>query len=497
MVLVTDGRHNAAARPEPIARQLGLRNIPIEAIEVGSEVPPPDAAVVSLSTPEAVYTGDRLAARVELKLDGLAGRKVEVVLRDGQKEVSRQSVLVPTASYRTSVVLGDEPKAAGLHRYAVAVLPAPGETILSNNTQEFSLCVTDERTRLLVIEGRPRWEFRYIKNLFADRDKSVLLQYVLLQPDHVAGAPAPAVRHASATSTAGPEATALPADEKEWMKFDVILLGDVPPEKLPPGTLDILQRFVTRRGGTLVVVSGPDAMPQRYTGTVLEQLLPMTWTSQPPTRDFTHGFRLAETPEGRVSPLLDLGAGEKTREEVLASLPEMFWRQVNTAAKPGATVLAYAVTPDDPSYVQPPSPDAGAASAPAPAPPSAGDADLLARRQAFERSHALICTQAAPPGRVMMLAFDRTWRFRYRAGDTYHHRFWGQVLRWATAGQAALGRRAPPPRHRPHAVRPRRDHPRHRPAPPPGPHPLDRWQPSRPACSRRGRRAAPRRPTTI
>jgi hypothetical protein len=39
----------------------------------------------------------------------------------------------------------------------------------------------------------------------------------------------------------------------------------------------------------------------------------------------------------------------------------------------------------------------------------------------------------------MFLAFDQTWRLRYRIGDTYHHRFWGQVLRWATAGKLPSG----------------------------------------------------------
>jgi len=39
----------------------------------------------------------------------------------------------------------------------------------------------------------------------------------------------------------------------------------------------------------------------------------------------------------------------------------------------------------------------------------------------------------------MMLSFDRTWRLRYRAGDTYHHRFWGQVMRWATADKLRAG----------------------------------------------------------
>jgi hypothetical protein len=36
-------------------------------------------------------------------------------------------------------------------------------------------------------------------------------------------------------------------------------------------------------------------------------------------------------------------------------------------------------------------------------------------------------------GRVAYLAAGDTYRLRYRNGDRYHHRFWGQFLRWITA----------------------------------------------------------------
>ncbi|HUS47389.1 MAG TPA: hypothetical protein VM098_04685, partial [Phycisphaerae bacterium] len=32
-----------------------------------------------------------------------------------------------------------------------------------------------------------------------------------------------------------------------------------------------------------------------------------------------------------------------------------------------------------------------------------------------------------------------TWRLRYGEGDRYHHQFWGQVVRWATAGKLPAG----------------------------------------------------------
>jgi hypothetical protein len=42
-------------------------------------------------------------------------------------------------------------------------------------------------------------------------------------------------------------------------------------------------------------------------------------------------------------------------------------------------------------------------------------------------------------GKVLWVGTDGTWRWRFRTGERYHHRFWGQVVRWAAAGKLAVG----------------------------------------------------------
>ncbi|MCX5675819.1 MAG: hypothetical protein NTX87_12510, partial [Planctomycetota bacterium] len=68
-----------------------------------------------------------------------------------------------------------------------------------------------------------------------------------------------------------------------------------------------------------------------------------------------------------------------------------------------------------------------------------GDDQSSRKRRDFERENALISYHTVAMGQVMFLGFDHTWRLRYRVGDTYHHRFWGQVLRWATANKLPAG----------------------------------------------------------
>jgi len=435
ILLLSDGRHNAPGSVEPLVRRLGIRQVPVSSIVFGGEKPPIDAGIISVSAPEAIAEGDRLLVTAQVKLDGLADREVQIALREGEEEVDTETVRVQTDSHRVRIQLADKPDEVRLHRYVVVVQAFENEVLATNNRYPLAVSVSDERTQLLLVDGRPRWEFRYIKNLFASRDRSVHLQYVLMEPDNIAGVPAPPKVHASASRPMDEvEATALPETEAEWMKFDVVILGDVPPDVLGEAEQEVLKRFVQERGGTLVAIAGPEFMPHAYADGPLAEMLPVSAkaASGPIPAPAEEKFHLALTTDGRESVVMRQKVKSAENLEVWAGLPPIYWQHPEAEAKEGATVLAYALPTDPPDYMPDLKPD-----------PAAGetdlDADTLAKRRAFQRRHALISHHTVATGRVMFLGFDRTWRLRYRVGDTYHHRFWGQVLRWATADKLPAG----------------------------------------------------------
>jgi len=435
ILLLSDGRHNAPSTVEPLVRRLGIRQVPVSSIVFGGEAPPIDAGIINVSAPEAIAEGDRILVTTQVKLDGLAGQEVQVALFEGEKQVDTETVRVPTDSYRARVQLADKPEEARLHRYSVVVQEFDNEVLSTNNRYPLAVSVSDERTQLLVVDGRPRWEFRYIKNLFASRDRTVHLQYVLLEPDEIAGVPPPPQVHASASRPVEEvEATALPKDETEWMKFDVIILGDISPNVLGIPEQEILKKFVQQRGGTLVVIAGPSYMPHAYASGPLAELLPVAAKAEPgpvpaPPEE---NFHLVLTTNGRESVVMRQKVNPVENMEVWLGVPAIHWRHPEAPAKEGATVLAYALPSQAPDYMPAFGPDA-------PVGDTAIDADTLAKRREFQRQHALISHHNVATGRVMFLGTDRTWRLRYRIGDTYHHRFWGQVLRWATANKLPAG----------------------------------------------------------
>ena len=428
VLLLSDGRHNGEKPPDDAARSLGLTGAPIHAVAIGSSKGPKDAAFLKVEVAESIFLGDRIKVRAEVKADGMKGSQLKVALRQGETEVDAQTVPVPEETFRTSLRFGYAPPAKGIFSYSLKIEPVEGEVFATNNQWDFETAVTDDRTNVLLVDSVPRWEFRYLRNLFYGRDKSVHLQYVLLKPDEIQGqAPVPPI-FASATRKFGDAmATRLPEKFDEWMRFDVIIIGDVAPASLPTQTWETIEKAVGERGAMLVVIAGPRSMPHAFSSEVVKRLLPIDYAPQPgplfsgPEPAF--GLRL--TSEGRNSPIMSQSPSQIENARIWSETPALMWRHPIKGVKPGAEVLAYA----EPAGRR-----------------SAGDAataeerlNAFAQQKKFEAEHALLVTSRFGLGKVAMFTFDQTWRLRYGIGDTYHHRLWGNLLRWGTGENLRAG----------------------------------------------------------
>jgi hypothetical protein len=428
VLLLSDGRHNGDVPVDDAARSLGLTGAPLHAVAIGSARGPKDTSFLEVDVPESIYLGDRLKIRAEVKADGMKGAQLKVVLREGDKELESQTIAVPEDSHRATVRLTHTPADKGIFAYSLRLEAVDGELFTDNNEWPIETAVTDDRTNVLLVDSVPRWEFRYLRNLFYGRDKSVHLQYVLLNPDEIEDQAPLATVFASASRKFGEaEATRLPDKFEEWMKFDVIILGDLPPAALPAQTWETIEKAVAERGALLVVVAGPRAMPHAFQSDVVKRLLPLEF--DPATGSLFDGpeesFAVRLTAEGKTSPILALGASQVETAEIWANAPPFMWRHPVRAAKPGAEVLAYA----EPAGQRPPSAGATAEERLA----------AFARQRQFEAERALLTTSRYGLGRVALFTTDQTWRLRYGVGDTHHHRLWGNLLRWGTAENLRAG----------------------------------------------------------
>ncbi|XZE56541.1 hypothetical protein SH139x_002659 [Planctomycetaceae bacterium SH139] len=412
VLMISDGRDHSSTDLQRQCRPLGGRGIPVNSIVIGSQEPPRDAQITSVQAPSQIYHGDSVSLTASLKADRFQGETATVRLFDGDAMIEEKLIPISSEHHRDTVTFQHQPEEPGIHEYRVELAELPNEESAANNQFLKPVWVSQDRIRVLLIDERPRWEFRYLRNLFAGRDQTVFLQAVLLQADRLAGVPAPPTMRASAQRAFDDcEANAIPIDDAEWFKFDVIILGDVSPQELGDKGIQALERFVKDRGGALVVIAGPNQMPHAYRATPLADVLPvlMNRPAVATARSPDPSFHFSSTQEGASHAAL-----QRWATAAGPSFPELTWRHPDCEAKAGARVLAYASRNRE----------------------TPNDAQLGVNEQ---RRRALMLWHRFGTGKVMQLNFDETWRLRYGIGDRLHHEFWGQIIRWSVTDRLSAG----------------------------------------------------------
>lgn len=435
VLMLTDGIHNGDASVEPVARRYGARGVPVGTVLVGSSRAPFDLAIADISAPESVFLGDKVRVRATLSATRARGKTARVsLLKDGVK-VDETTVAISDDPFRRDVSLSHAPGTNGLVRYELKIDGLEGERFSTNNAWKVDVAVSDDRTNVLLVDGYPRWEFRYLRNLFYARDKSVHLQYYLARPDMIEGIDVTnRLPPASASRPFGQaEAGGMPVSLEEWRKFDVVILGDVGPDVLTPAMQTNLAECVTGRGSLLVAIAGPRAMPHAFPAdSPLADLMPVTWAKKEgddPWLAPEPRFALELTQAGRIHPVMQQSSSPAENEQLWSSFPRFTWRYPFDSVKPAAEIIACAAPGET-------------GDAPAGKAMTARNAmeQMEERRRRRERL-AYIVAHNVGRGKVLALAGDETWRLRYRVGDVRHHRFWGQVIRWGLGERLRSGTR--------------------------------------------------------
>ncbi len=428
ILMLTDGCNNGDSDPLAVCRRLGGLGIPVSSIIIGGTEIPKDIAIINVAAPDSVYLDDKVRIRAVIQFNGLVGEVIKVNLLEGDKIVDDREIVVASDNYKEEVRFSHMPTAHGITHYTVETSVIEGELSSENNSWGLDVAVSDDRTNVLLVDSFPRWEFRYLRNLFYGRDKSIHLQYILFNPDKITEQKKRPLIYASASRKFGDsEATMFPSDEKDWRMFDAIILGDVDPEDLSARVIAEIKKCVEERGALLVVSAGARFMPHHYDNQDLKDLLPITYApaARPMFKSPEQDYKIKLTAAGREHPIMQQSESSAENDEIWASMPVMRWRMPVESLKPGATVLAFAQPGDDQGM------DFSA---------TQEERELyLENRLEQEARNALVVVHRYGQGTVVMLPFDRTWRWRYGVGDVYHHKFWGQLMRWGAGENLRSG----------------------------------------------------------
>jgi hypothetical protein len=389
VVLFSDGQPTGGRSIADVAHAAAEAGVPIYTVPPGSSTRVHDVSLVDVFTSGLVSVGDTAQVSVTVESQGFDGRPVKVELREGETLLDSKDLIL-RGSEQQQVELSFQAKEPGTHYLTVSVPPLPEEpeALRSNNSDIALVRVSEEKIKVLYVEGKPRWDFRFLKN--AIRRDHGLAGRLGQQPEILLETE---VRRRS------PELSSiLPATLDELARYHTVVLGDASPELLNPSFLKLLAEAVRERGVGLIVAAGPLAMPHRF-DEQLTDLLPVRLRARAAGLEAPvyKPFRMELSADGAVHEAMRLYDDPGRNQNVWSLMPPYYWCAAVERASPAATVLAW-----NPSV------------------------------QTRYGKLPLVAYQYAGKGKVLFVATDSTWLWRQNVGDRFFYKFWGQGIRFVS-----------------------------------------------------------------
>ncbi len=391
VVLFSDGQHNEGESPAELARVFAARGMPVFTVGFGSQVRPRDLAVLKVEGPEAVFFEDRVRGWITLKDDMPAGLPFKLTVSDGGKVLWEHALVTEGRNVRKVAYdfpIGEHVKERMKARsgdvqtsslpldFQVAVSSLEGDSEPGNNVGSMRERAVTQKRRILLLDGRPRWETRYLRNLF-ERDEQWEVNSVTV-----------GTLRGEAGLARGSKAEQFPIENGQLQGYDLIVFGEVPRSVFKGDELAWLREFVEKRGGAMIFIDGSRGRLKEYADSPIGPLFPVEWKGAS-VRDGL--ARVALTDRSADLAAFALAPDRAQNTEVWAGLPAPHWVS-------GATPLT--------------------------------GAETLLEIEAAGQKFAGVVLRPFGSGKVLYQAFDESWRWRYEVADQHHVRYWNQVANW-------------------------------------------------------------------
>ncbi len=415
ILLVGDGHETDAGDPVAAGHAAAQRGVPIWTSCFGSRRPRHDLALVTSSGLENLFTGQTGTIAAKLVQTGFATREARVTLLREGTPVQELPVALGERTVH-DVAFNIREDRPGLYEYGVRVEPLSEETDTENNARSVFVRVTNERIKVLLAEGRPYWDTKFLAHTLRTDPQVELTQIVQygLGRSQVIRSKSPERPAASAPGSApAPDANIdersfteppVPRTRDDFFRYDVLIFGKDITRFLPPERLAILKEFLDQRGGGIVFARGRSYDPGTPEGDAAAGLLaplePAVWGE-----GYVQDLRLQLTPEGSRHPSFRFAAGARPGV-VLTELPGLVGAVRIQREKAAALILAR----------------------------SAG-------KETADAPFAAIAYQNYGKGRVVSVLNEGLWRWemlRPDAGSSTaispFDEFWRGMLRWLATG---------------------------------------------------------------
>jgi len=293
------------------------------------------------------------------------------------------------------------PQEEGVFQYLLSLPVLPDELTPENNEKAFLLKVVKTKLRVLYIDGRPRWEYTFLKRAL-ERDPNIDATCTILSSR------TPVQLRATLLERSGryyPQTTDVnkvprfPDTRQGLQGYDVLIIGDLQSSMLTQEQQAAVVDFVEKGGKAVIFLGGGNSLGIDGLGkTALANLLPIVI---PPTGCFVQDedFNPGLTQQGTYHPITRLKEAQASNEALWRDLPTLSHWYGGFQLRGGSTILA--------EY----------------------------RQNRTDRTVPIIIFQRSGLGKSLLITAEGLWNWafgvwNFKVEDNTYARFWGQTIRW-------------------------------------------------------------------
>jgi uncharacterized membrane protein len=371
-VLLTDGIAADLSDPEK------LRGLPpIYPVVFGKEGPARDLAVMKSTVTQTSFEDAPVTIQAEAAATGFPGEEIVGKLflveagkdSTSEKPIAEQTMKVPANDDKLVFRFQIRPVKMGVLFYRFVAAPktaGAAEATLANNESIITVDRGAGPYRLLYVSGRPNWEYKFLRRAVEGDDQTQLVGLIRVanrEPKFAFRGRAdessnPLFRGFGNQSKEDIERYDQPvfvrlnaADEfelrsgfpktpEDLFKYRAVILDDLEAEFFTADQMSLLQRFVSERGGGLLVLGGMESLREgKFARTAIGDMLPV-YLDRKVDATPTGPLHLALTREGWLQPWARLRTNEADERQRLAALPTFDILNSTGAPKPAAMVAA-------------------------------------------------------------------------------------------------------------------------------------------------------------
>ncbi len=376
VLLLTDG--NATDAASLAAMNLDWSALPpIYPVVLGEDDAHRDLAIGALRVSQTNFEAAPVTVEADVNATGYDGQPLVAQLLDSSGKVLEQLTLTASADGPPQARFQTRPQHGGIHFYQVRVAAKSEaaqfdqpdrsrEATLANNARYVVVDRGQGPYRVLYVSGRPNWEFKFLRRALEEDQEVDLVGLVRIarrepkfsfrenrehrtnplfrgfdnqEPEDTEQYDEPVLLRLG-TEDAAELRGGFPQTADLLFRYHAVVLDDVEAEFFTPDQMRLLQEFVRRRGGGLLMLGGQESFVKgQYDRTPLGEMLPV-YLDRIPGAQQAKSFRLTLTREGWLSPWVRVRANEDDERRRLAAMPPFHTVNAVRGVKPGAAVLA-------------------------------------------------------------------------------------------------------------------------------------------------------------